>query len=654
MDHPKIDISIIIVNYNVKHFLKQCLQSVYAANHTLQIEVWVVDNNSVDGSLVMLKELFPSVQVIANTKNVGFSKANNQAMEKAKGKYQLILNPDTIIEQDTLIKCFHFMEEHPEAGALGVKMIDGEGKFLPESKRGLPTPKVALYKMTLLNKLLPKSKTFGQYHLGYLPNDKTHQVDVLSGAFMFIRGSVLDKIGYFDETYFMYGEDIDLSYRITKAGYKNYYFPESTIIHYKGESTKKKTFNYVKTFYNAMIIFAKTHYKGGHQKWLVGIISVAIWMRASLALVQRAIERIWVLFVDFIVLFIGFFALAKYWETYNRYVPEYYPDEYFLYHIPAYIVTILFMVKLSGGYQFPFKLHRSQRGVLFGAFLALAVYGILPLHMRFSRAILLLGSLWSLIGITLSRYLVNYFKTRSWSLNSEEQHRIAVLANLKEYERVVNMFALGKKEGQIVGQIAVSQDTSDNSLGDIEQLQDIISIYRISELVFCSKDLDSKQIISWMNKLSKANIKFKIVPANSNFIVGSHSKNNQGELFSIDLQLNISKEENKIKKRLIDILTGILLLLSLPLSILNPKGIFQKVKNGIQLIFAQKTLIGYIDTASNDSLPKLKPGILNPIFNREITLDIEAKERINFLYAKDYSAGIDIQLLSNYSLKLFI
>lgn len=649
-----LDISIIIVNYNVKHFLKQCLQSVYAAQQDLSIDVWVVDNNSVDGSLQMIEELFPETKIISNKENVGFSRANNQAMEKARGKYQLILNPDTIIEHDTLLKCFSFMESNKKAGALGVKMIDGEGKFLPESKRGLPTPKVALYKMTMLNKVLPKSKTFGQYHLGYLPDDETNEVDVLSGAFMFIRTSVLNQIGYFDETYFMYGEDIDLSYRITKAGYKNFYFPESTIIHYKGESTKKKTFNYVKTFYNAMIIFAKTHYKGGNQKWLVGIISFAIWLRAGIALIQRAFERVWVPIIDFIILFIGFFSLAKYWESYNKYVPEYYPDEYFFYHIPIYIITILFMVKLSGGYQFPFKLHRSQRGVLVGAILAIAIYGLLPSDLRFSRAILLLGSLWSLIGITISRYLVNYIKTKSWSLNSEEQQRIAVLANKNEYDRVVNMFALGKKEGKIVGQISVEQSLKENSLGNIEQLQDIISIYRITELVFCSKDLDSKQIIKWMNKLSKANIKFKIVPTNSNFIVGSHSKNNQGELFSIDLQLNISKEENKIKKRLIDILVGLLLFICIPLSIIKPKNLITKIKNCLALLFGKKSLVGYINSDNIDSLPKIKNGIIYPIFNAEVSLDIEAKERINFLYAKDYSAGIDLQLLSNNAYRLLV
>ncbi|MFN2128695.1 MAG: glycosyltransferase family 2 protein, partial [Anaerolineales bacterium] len=255
-----MDLSVIIVNYNVKYFLEQCLHSVIKSIEGLHGEIIVVDNNSVDGSTQMLNDKFPKVKLIANKKNLGFSKANNQGIKKASGKYILILNPDTILQEDTLLKCFDFMESHPNAGSLGVKMIDGKGNFLPESKRSLPTPSVAFFKIFGLASLFPRSKTFGRYHLGYLDKDQVHKVEILPGAFMFIRKSVLDQIGFLDETFFMYGEDIDLSYRITQAGYDNYYFPETTIIHYKGESTKKGSINYVMVFYRAMMIFARKHF----------------------------------------------------------------------------------------------------------------------------------------------------------------------------------------------------------------------------------------------------------------------------------------------------------------------------------------------------------------------------------------------------------
>jgi len=255
-----LKLSVVIVNYNVKYFLEQCLISVGKAISNIDAEVFVVDNNSVDGSCQMVRDKFPFVNVIENKINTGFSKANNQAIVQSKGEYLLLLNPDTVVEEDTFKKVVDFMDNHPQAGGLGVHMIDGNGKFLPESKRGLPTPAVAFYKIFGLSALFPKSKLFGQYHLGFLDKNKTNEVDVLSGAFMLLRKSVLDKIGLLDETFFMYGEDIDLSYRITKAGYKNYYFPETKIIHYKGESTKKSSVNYVVVFYKAMSIFAQKHF----------------------------------------------------------------------------------------------------------------------------------------------------------------------------------------------------------------------------------------------------------------------------------------------------------------------------------------------------------------------------------------------------------
>ena len=224
-------LSVVIVNYNVAYFLEQCLHSVYEAAKGIPVEIFVVDNHSVDKSLEMLRNNFPEVKVIANEENVGFAKANNQAIRIATGEYILLLNPDTIVQADTFVKTLDFMDKTPDAGALGVKMIDGQGHYLPESKRGLPLPSVAFYKIFGLSKILRKSKRFGRYHLTYLDPDEIHEVDVLPGAFMLMRKSVLDQIGLLDETFFMYGEDIDLSYRVTLGGYKNYYFPLTRIIH---------------------------------------------------------------------------------------------------------------------------------------------------------------------------------------------------------------------------------------------------------------------------------------------------------------------------------------------------------------------------------------------------------------------------------------
>lgn len=287
-------LSVIIVNYNVKYFLEQCLCSVKKAldlgaslnNKVVPFaEVLVVDNHSTDGSMEYLEPLFPWVIFISNNKNLGFSKANNQALRLAEGKYVLFLNPDTILPEDVFQKTISFMEAHTDAGMLGVQMIDGAGRFLKESKRGLPTAWVSFCKMSGLTTLLPSSRIFARYYMGHIDKGSTHGADVLAGAFMLARRKVLEKVGGFDEQFFMYAEDIDLSYRVMKAGYKNYYFAEATIIHFKGESTRKDA-RYVKLFYKAMRQFVKKHYRSGGGLLYAAMLNAAIRLRSGVSMLQ--------------------------------------------------------------------------------------------------------------------------------------------------------------------------------------------------------------------------------------------------------------------------------------------------------------------------------------------------------------------------------
>lgn len=254
----------------------------------MEVEVFVVDNHSQDDSLDYLMPRFPEVRFIANTENVGFARANNQAIEQSTGKYVLLLNPDTVIAENTLYEVFQFMEAHPEAGGTGVKMLDGDGRFLPESKRGFPTPWVSFCKIFGLSALFPHSRIFGRYHMKYLSPDECHPIDILSGAFMFMRRETLDKSGLLDESFFMYGEDIDLSYRLVLAGYTNYFLP-TPIIHYKGESTKKGSLRYVRVFYEAMLIFFKKHYPH-YSKGYYLAVKFSIFFRASLAAAYRVVS----------------------------------------------------------------------------------------------------------------------------------------------------------------------------------------------------------------------------------------------------------------------------------------------------------------------------------------------------------------------------
>lgn len=291
----KVKVSVLIVNYNVKFYLEQCLLSLLASDICDQIEIIVVDNNSTDGSREYFESKFPAVSFIWNSENLGFAKANNQAIRISEGDYVLLLNPDTVVGEHVLSRVANFMDGRPDVGAVGVKMINGAGVFLPESKRGFPSPWVSFCKIFGLAKMFPKSRVFGKYHLLYLDEDAIHEVDVLCGAFMMIRSETLGKIGLLDESFFMYGEDIDLSYRITLGGYKNYYLPEK-IIHYKGESTRKDTMRYVKIFYYAMYIFFQKHYpRSGFFYSLM--VPLGIFTRASMSGLKRIFlpltSRVW-------------------------------------------------------------------------------------------------------------------------------------------------------------------------------------------------------------------------------------------------------------------------------------------------------------------------------------------------------------------------
>jgi N-acetylglucosaminyl-diphospho-decaprenol L-rhamnosyltransferase len=259
-------LSVVIVSYNVKFFLEQCLSSLTKAAESLSLsgmrsEVFIVDNASTDGSIKFLQPLFPSFHFIRNEENRGFAKANNQALALCTGQYVLFLNPDTILAEDSLSLCIDYLSTRPIGGSVGPRMIDGSGNFLKESKRGFPSPLASFYKMAGMARLFPRSKTFSAYYAGHIPEESPNPVPVLSGAFMMVSKKILDEIGGFDERFFMYAEDIDLSYRINQAGYINYYFPGTTIIHFKGESTKKD-FRYVAHFYQAMTLFTTKHFTG--------------------------------------------------------------------------------------------------------------------------------------------------------------------------------------------------------------------------------------------------------------------------------------------------------------------------------------------------------------------------------------------------------
>jgi O-antigen biosynthesis protein len=639
-------LSVIIVNYNVKHFLEQCLHSVLRASKKMEVEIFVVDNNSVDGSAHLVKEKFPMVHLIENKDNTGFSKANNQAIRIATGKYILLLNPDTVVEEDTFEKITGFMDNHPEAGGLGVKMIDGKGNFLPESKRGLPTPWVAFCKMFGLSKLFPNSKKFGRYHLSYLNENEIHVVEVLAGAFMLLRKETLEKVGLLDEAFFMYGEDIDLSYRISLGGYKNYYFPETTIIHYKGESTKKGSLNYVKIFYNAMIIFARKHFSTGKASRFSFLLHLAIWFRALLSILRRIIDKVSLPLLDSLFIYTGFLFLTPLWENF-RYEPHYYPPDFLKWVVPVYIIIWLIAIFSSGGYKSPVRLIHVGRGILWGTITILLIYSLVDEEYRFSRALILLGSAWSAIILILYRLLFHWMNWKAFGLNIKRTKKIAIAGHSSEAVRVREILQQTGIQSEFAGYISIEDtDQGDQYIGSLSQLNETVRINRIDEIIFCAENIRSAEIIKAMLELTSLDIDFKIAPPESISIIGSNSIHTAGDLYVVHIN-TISKPANRRRKRFFDFFTAFFLLLISPLIILffRKKGKF--LQNTGEVLIGRKSWVGYaIQSELPADLPAIKSGVLTPadMFNEAKANSVKT-DRINILYARDYSILTDAEII---------
>ena len=631
-----MQLTVVIVNYNVRHFLEQTLLSVRRAVRGMDAEVFVVDNHSQDDSVAMVRAQFPEVQLIANTDNPGFSKANNQAIRLARGRYVLLLNPDTVVGENTFRDCFDFMEKHPEAGGLGVRMIDGSGTFLPESKRGFPSPWVAFCKTFGLAAIFPKSKTFGRYHLGYLSPDSTNPVDVLSGAFMWMRRSVLGEVGLLDEQFFMYGEDIDLSYRIKQGGYENYYFAGTSIIHYKGESTKKGSLNYVRVFYQAMIIFARKHFTGERAWLFVSMLQLAIYFRALMTVGKNFLGSILLPLADAALIFGGMLFLKNFWASNYFQNPDYYPSSFLRVNVPLYIVGWLGATYFSGGYDAPVSIRRLVRGLLIGTVLLAAVYGLLPLELRSSRTLLVLGAVWAITAMVLLRTLTHLFRYGNFGVGQNQRRNLAIVGSTGESDRVRSLLERAGSRANFIGTIAATP-TGDapTTLGNLLELRRLTDLYQLDELIFCAADVPNHRIIDWMSELGPA-ITYRIVQPGGTSIIGSHSKNSRGELYTLEEQYQLAEATARREKRLFDLGIALAAVPLLPLLLLLPNG-RTLLRYWLPVLLGRRTWVGY--TQPREELPTLRPAVWSVAGAHET--DAATQKRLDYLYARDWRLGSD-------------
>ena len=525
-------------------------------------------------------------------------------------------------------------------------MVDGAGRFLPESKRGLPVPWVAFTKAFGLARLFPRSPRFNAYHQGHLGEFEVNKVGVLAGAFLWVRSKAIEDVGLLDEAFFMYGEDIDWSYRITQGGYDNYYFPQTSIIHYKGESTKRGSLNYVRVFYNAMIIFAKKHFVGGQARSLVWLMQTAVYVRAVLTVLGNLWRGLRFPLLDAMGIYLGLRAIKYLWAEYHFQDPNYFSETVDYLHFPAYTLLWVLSVFLGGGYERPYDLGRLLKSLSFGTLALLAVYGLLPNTLRPSRALLLLGAAWAATWMLLVRATVHLISYGDLDFTSDDLPRLLIVGSEAESDRALSLLQRAGASRNYLGRIAPpGEEVGPRAAGSASRLLDLVSLYRADELLFCSRDILNADIQTWMSELGPR-YAYRTLPEGSSSIIGSQGKNTQGTLYTIDARWAITEPSNRRAKWLLDKGVAVLLLLSWPLHVFfTARGPF-RLQNIWRVLTGAATWVGYVPTGQNTLLPSLPPGIVSPA-RGNTDLDPTTLRHLNLYYAKDYTVWWDLSLLLN-------
>lgn len=605
-------------------------------------EIIVFDNRSTDGSKAFLQNRFPEVRFIWNKENLGFAKANNHAVDVSRGDYILFLNPDTLLPEDCIEKCLEFIQSQNDQCALGVRMVDGSGKFLKESKRSFPGPMTSLYKLSGLAKFFPKSKIFARYHLGHLPENKTCEVDVLAGAFIIVPRKIFSEISGFDESFFMYGEDIDLSYRIQKAGYKNYYFAGTTILHFKGESAKKGSLNYVRMFYKAMSVFAKKHYGGSRAGVYNFFIQSGILLRGMASALSRFLKWVGLPFLDALLILLSFWLGKIFWQQVKPSIG--FDNTLLLIAFPLFSLLFLITAYYSGLYDNGYKQSRLNKSASIAALVSFTVYTLLPVSIQFSRGVMLFSLILAFLLLTLLRMLFVSMGIIQKS-SSDADFRMAVVGSKEEYGEVMKVLSFPGRDSGILGRIFVKAKDNE-SIGSMADLPQLIRRGNINGLVYCKGTLSFRQIIDSIERLD-GKVYSAIYTAGCHAVIASHDKETSGGYYTKNEYLKLANPLYRRAKRLLDAGFALFFILTFPVHLFLKEKFFLFMKNCFEVLFFKKTFVSY--ALNTETLPPLKPGLITTSgqpFGKPGTAD-QISLQSDYFYAKYYSAWTDVKLIKH-------
>ncbi|MFM2138263.1 MAG: hypothetical protein RJA57_570 [Bacteroidota bacterium] len=639
-----MQVSVIIVNYNVRFFLEQCLCSVQRALNGLTGEVIVVDNHSPDDSLSYLIPRFPGVRFLANDRNIGFAAACNQGWAASSGSHVLFLNPDTILPEDALAVSLAFFQRHSDAGALGVRMLDGSGRFLKESKRAFPSPMTAFYKLSGLARMFPRSRVFSAYHLGHLDERKDHEVDVLSGAYMMVRRDVLQLTGGFDESYFMYGEDVDLSYRIQQTGFRNYYVAGTSILHFKGESTRMGSLNYVRLFYSAMSRFVTKHYSGARAGSFRALVQIGIWLRALLSATGHFIRRLGLPLLDAAWILLSFWLVTIFWSRYVK-TQIHYDERLLQVAFPAFSFLYLLAAYYEGLYDRWYRWSRLIRATVIATLVILAGYTLLPESYRFSRGIIVFGAVLAFGFISFQRMVFIRFGVLSSDRERHEGVHTLIAADPEEYDRLLAWLEQVGLRQTVLGRLRLSGETDSNALGTIEAIHQLSRTIPVKSVIFCAGRLSYRSIIEYIDR-EPGRFLYRIHASGSGSVVGSHSKSLSGDTVSSEPDFRIADPYLRRLKRLTDLCVSLAGLFFFPLHLFGVRRPVPFFSNCLAVLFGRKTWVGYSGT--DPALPRLRQPVLTcgGWYHASVPpVPVDTFERLDHWYAREYEPLQDLLLL---------
>jgi len=686
-----IDISIIIVNYNVKELLEQSLISIRKASRGINVEIFVVDNASTDGSVEFIRTNFPEVHLIANRSNAGFAAANNQAIKHARGKYLLLLNPDTVVQEDTFDVILQFFSEEPECGMVGCKILNPDGTLQLACRRSFPTPWVGFTRIIGLSRIFPKSKIFGKYNLTYLDPDETYEVEAISGSFMFVRREVVEQVGFLDDAFFMYGEDLDWCYRIREAGWKIFYVPQTKIIHFKGESSKKADIDLTLMFYKAMELFVQKHYHSKYFYLPQWFLMAGIGARAGMTFLAKFFNYISPIIIDLILLNISL-VIANLIRFKS------------LQHVHSYLTVSmiyssiwLISIGVMGGYGTKkYSALRASTGVITGFILNASLTFFFNQY-AFSRAVVLISGSLNIVFIGGWRFIFKLFprlgiiQPRGTFGKTVLGRRTLVVGTSEGGQRVIEKLRSHVDGGYMIsGLVTLDSDEIPSDvngirlLGTVDKLDEVIRHEKIQEVIFSTDNVSYDRILEIMSRTRRKGINFKLVPRNMEVVIGKASIDRIGALPLVDIDYQFDRPLSIFAKRSIDILLsslGLVLLSPLCLYIrLFKKGRLIKKKiltyhsNHITVReFKEKSseirnwmkripylvsifrgdlsivgseMIEYTADTKDEKRIAMKPGLYGLVqFNKDSAMNSEDKQRYDLFYLKNYSPVLDLEII---------